>query len=425
MYPFGWTLATDESRIKLDWEHTGYEWISPDDVISGKIADECVPRIRESFRRVYFGHGGIFGETSRIRRDSETGKVFVSGIDQLRNDKLNGARILATEAVRSLARIVRTMDEVDWRSLKIAAYHLIYSARPSMNAAISSAVLQALKQACDSSSSSNIADKLDSFIEDREKSSNKICQSFTSFAQEHCKDSNHLSIITLSSSSTIRSSILDLLDHCRNLTITLKILESRPLCEGASLACSILSSAVPSSRLRIQIAPDTHVAMLALSSPAPSLLLLGADRISPSGHVSNKMGSTAAAIVTKQLAPHIKIVVLSETDKIAAPSDLMRYEKGEEDSDREMEEHLPESNDPAEVSRVWAAAGTGEDMVRTLTRPGVSIEIMNVYFEWIPDKYVDVYICEDGPLLREEIRNISLSKAELEKEMFDDLYDNE
>ena len=165
--------------------------------------------------------------------------------------------------------------------------------------------------------------------------------------------------------------------------------------------------------------------MLALSSPAPSFLLLGADRISPSGHVSNKMGSTAAAIVTKQLAPHVKIVVLSETDKIAAPSDLMRYEKGEEDSDREMEEHLPESNDPAEVSRVWAAAGTGEEVVRTLTRPGGSVEIMNVYFEWIPAKYIDVYICEDGPLLREKIRNISLSKAELEKKMFDDLYDRE
>ena len=418
VHSFGWTLTADEDRIQLDWEHSGWEWIKAEDIVSGKIADDCVPKLDQSFRRVFFGPGGVFGHSHAIVPGNPPGKAFLFGLRRLRTDKENGARFLATEAVRSLANVATEMNPFDWKAFKIAAYHLIYSARPSMNAAISSVVVGALTQISGSTTSdagpAEVVGKLEAFIREREEVSTKISRSFASMMHERYKDTDHIDIVTLSSSSTIRSAIVWLLQNSQ-LHVNLKVLESRPLCEGASLAAAVLSGAQhsgsASDRLTIQIAPDSHVARMALEMTYPSFLLTGADRISPSGHVSNKTGSCAAAVVAKALSPHTEVIVLSETDKIAKPSDLTMYEKGEENVDREMEEHSPESNDPVEVTKIWPSDVVGA-------------EVQNVYFEWIPRKYIDMYISEDGPLELDRIREISLEKARQEKKMLAGLYDD-
>ena len=353
-------------------------------------------------------------------------KAFSSGLTRLRNDKENGARVLATEAVKTLAEMVKTMEPFDWRALKIAAYHLIYSARPSMNAAISSAVLAALEAVSDKGPSAVVRD-IEVRIRDRDNASDKVCERFVCHILQHCQDARQVDILTLSSSSTIRSSILHLLNVDPRLSVNLNVLESRPLCEGASMAAAILNAAKTrgfASRLRIKIAPDSHIALVTLKLASPSIVLLGADRISPSGHVSNKTGSCAAALVVRELAPQTQVVVLSETDKIAKPSDLELYENEGEDREREMQEHSPESNNPAEVTRTWAASGTGEEVVQILTQPDASVEVQNVYFEWIPQSYIDVYITEDGLIQQDQIREISLQKARLEDEMLAGLYDD-
>ena len=432
VYPFGWTLIAEDSRIELDWEHSGWQWIRPRDILSGQIADDCVPRLDQSFRRVYFGPGGIFGDSPAILPASATGKAFVSSLERLRNDKENGARVLATNAVEGLMEMVKAMEPFDWRDLRIAAYHFIYSARPSMNAAISSAVLAALKAASSTRSSSDverhtIVSKIKAYINGRDRASAKISERFVYHILEHCQDARQIDILTISSSSTIRSSILQLLSVEPKLSVNLHILESRPLCEGASMAAAILNSAKSqgyASRLLVKIAPDSHIAQLALKLASPSILLLGADRISPSGHVSNKTGSCAAAVVTKELAPQTQVIVLSETEKIAKPSNLQQYENYEEDKEREMYEHSSESNDPAEVTRIWAAAGTGRESVQALTQADALVEVQNVYFEWVPGKFVDVYITEDGLIQQARIKGISLQKARLEAEVFAGLYND-
>ena len=355
----------------------------------------------------------------------------MAGLQRLRTDKENGARVLATEAVVCLRDIGNTMRNIDRKSLTIAAYHLIYSGRPSMNSAISSAVLAALKIVNDLprwfTKTSNIMGQVDQHITFREQDSENICKAFTTFIRDHAWKNTEVTILTLSSSSTIRSAINHLLKSESDLRIKLKILESRPLCEGVSMAAAVLSAANQASsadRLSIQIAPDSHLAYFASNLKSPSFLILGADRISPSGHVSNKTGSSAAAIVTKTLSPSTKVVVLSDTDKIAQPSHLEVYEQGEEDVDREMQEHSPEANEVTEVTGIWPAAGVKEEEVLMLEKADSSkVKVENVYFEWIHRRFIDAYICETGTLEQQNIREISMQKGRLEKQMFAGLYD--
>ena len=139
-----------------------------------------------------------------------------------------------------------------------------------------------------------------------------------------------------------------------------------------------------------------------------------------------------AAALAKSLAPFVHVVVLSDGDKIATPSDLAAYEAGTEDAQREMREHGDESNDPGEVMGVWEPAGSNEEVVQTVEkamRDGVidgnkiEVEVRNVYFEWVPERYIDLYIAEEGPMGKEEIRERSLKIGRLGEKIFGGLYD--
>lgn len=418
VHPFSWSLAADESKIKLDWEHSSYDWVHPRDIISRKIAGDCVPRLDWSFRRVYFGHGGIFGHDTSIKADNDAGKTFQLGLDRLRNDQENGARVLADSALECLAEITQKMDVFDWSSLRIAAYHLIYSGRPSMNAAISSAILSALDGP---PLTSNVDQRhaVSSLIEkaytDRQQASERMSSCFIRFIGDFAERAESINLLTLSSSSTVSSAVTHLLRTMSHLRLNLRILESRPLCEGVSMAAKIMSTIAADcvDRLHIQIAPDSHMARFAEAMGDPALLLLGADRISPSGHVSNKIGSLAAAIVVRKLSPAIQVVILSETDKIVKPHNLEPYETCKEDINQEIKEHSPESGSISQVMTAWKTVD-----LKSLAKAGDNFEVHNVYFEWVHRDLIDVYVSEEGLLSRKRIREISLEKAKRARQLF-------
>jgi translation initiation factor 2B subunit (eIF-2B alpha/beta/delta family) len=419
VHPFSWLLKTDEAKIKLDWEHDGYEWKRPQDILSREIVHDCVPRLDWSFRRVYFGHGGIFGHDTPIRPDNEAGRVFETTIRELRDDKKNGARALASHALQCLALLAEGMEVFDWSSFTRAAYHFAYSGRPSMNAAIGSTILQALADTRSMARESHIsgslpiAERLRRISNEREQTATMITSSLKDLVQQNLNNTQQIDILTLSRSSTIIESIKCLLSSTQKLKIKLGILESRPLCEGVSTADALLYFALfYSDRLHISLAPDSHLSKLAQDLRHPSFLLLGADRISPSGHISNKMGSSTAAIVVKHLSPMTKIIVLSDTDKIAKPSDLELYERNGEDINHELKEHSPESGDPSEVTKAWNT--TDAERMQHCS----NVEVQNVYFEWVHRDLIDLYITEEGVTSRERIRDISLRNAKLEKEIF-------
>lgn len=469
VYPFAWTLLVDEKAIVLDWEHDGWKWIQPDDILSGAMDEVCVPKLHESLSRVYFGLKGIFGSDEHMQPGSEAGEAFRSGVSQLRDDKENGARVLATNAVRALKAIVdafpSSMDSGTracwWRSIRVAAYHLIHSARPSMGAAIASALQDALSQiehliADPSQAKDDIKAQLDACLSRRKGTSKCIAQAFTNYLIAEAAtgaDSSAVHIVTLSSSSTIQAALLHLIDsqHFRKVGIT--ILESRPRCEGASLAAAIVSAlehsrdeGLASSRtaVSITIAPDSHLASLIDSTePAAGIktyLLLGADRITAHGDVLNKTLSLSAAqlarnaggvVEGKGLGQSVPVVVLSEGDKVAGLANREVFAQSSAKSEMlERAAQSVEDGGAEEVVGVWDRAGVKGEDVRLL-RDAISgrgegivqVAIENRTFEWVPGTLVCVYMTERGRMDQTDIREMSLQKTEVAAKMFENLYD--
>ena len=48
--------------------------------------------------------------SSAITARNDAGNLFQSGLERLRNDKENGARVLATEAVKTLVEMEKVME---------------------------------------------------------------------------------------------------------------------------------------------------------------------------------------------------------------------------------------------------------------------------------------------------------------------------
>jgi len=130
------------------------------------------------------------------------------------------------------------------------------------------------------------------------------------------------------------------------------------------------------------------------------LVIIGADRISQAGDVSNKTGSLPAVLTSKEVTNgSATVVCISEAEKVAPPGS--------------SDEHPEEDNDQGEVLSSWKLnkAPSWDEMVT----------VRNVYFEWVPAKYIDSYVCEDGILSRDEIRKKSQLISDLTAEVFSDL----
>jgi translation initiation factor 2B subunit (eIF-2B alpha/beta/delta family) len=359
--------------------------------------------------------------------------LLEAGIQQLQNDRTNGAQVLATNAVIALRNVIAGLELMEapnlWVQMRQAAYRLSIS-RPSMGSAITSALTQALAaiqkdwaknfgkdwshdrpdSILHRQSLKDIAIKcLDDNLQKRSQTSQLLGNQFSQYLlQNFSINEQPLRILTLSSSSSLRGCLLQAFSQIDGLHMELCILESRPRCEGATFGLQFLHTLNTemqtcgsidgnTANLRVLIAPDSHVCKLA---QGVDIVLLGADRISESGDVSNKMGSLAAVLCAKQLSPSVKVVVVTESDKIAKPGG--------------MAEHAVEKNDEGEVVEGW------DDGARRLYRDMKSEDVVveNTYFEWVPATYIDAHVTERGVLDVEQIRAISMGNEKLEKEMF-------
>jgi translation initiation factor 2B subunit (eIF-2B alpha/beta/delta family) len=374
--------------------------------------------------------------------------LLEAGIQQLQNDRTNGAQELATNAVKVLQKFVAQNELIIesptpplWTQIRLAGYRLSLS-RPSMGSAITSALTEALAaighdwmqylelQGSDLSDLSDLPDLLDSsesrgrrqifrmladcrltdLLERREKSSQLLGQRFAQYLLGTFETTGQpLRILTLSSSSSLRRCFLQAFMQIKDLNIELSILESRPRCEGATFGTQLLDSLASEMqkcgvsgtdlKLKIIIAPDSHVCRLAQDV---DIVLLGADRISAGGDVSNKMGSLAAVLCAKQLSPNVEIIVASKSEKIAKPGI--------------MADHVVENNDEGEVISGWDE--TTRELYQSLKSEPLTVE--NTYFEWVPARYIDAYFTENGILDAAKIGAISSKRERLEREIFDE-----
>jgi translation initiation factor 2B subunit (eIF-2B alpha/beta/delta family) len=383
-----------------------------------------VPRLAESLRRVWF-------ETDL---GSGAGRVLSEGLDQLAHDHESGARQLAGVALQTLRGVIAELKTTDegptdewWLKVRFAAWHLWKNGRESMGAAIMSALLAALSGIEQMSNKHQRGSWRDAVLEEldvrllaRQKSATSVSQAFAAYLEKTYpnKLSSHepISILTLSESSTIRQG----LGHAATklgFVLDLRILESRPLYEGVSLAGCLtedLTSGPGSSAHKITLYSD---ASAALASADLDVIVLGADRIAASGAVSNKTGSLPAVLGAKHVSPKVKTVILGESDKIAPPG--------------LPEDHVVEDNDPSQISRAWNAESNSNRVRDAAARlcdatsgpasTKIKVEARNVFFEWVSANLIDVYVTESGEWTVQQIAEHSQKLEAEEQRLFGDL----
>lgn len=455
IHPFAFRLASASASqgsadevIRTDWEHEGWGWFDPDAVVCGADSDGLdgvpVPRLRDSLRRVWFE-----GEMS-----DAAARVLVTGLETLQRDHESGSQEL-TAIVLGVFRDVLVqmrrgsgdgegddgrLDENWWASVRMAAWHLAKNGRESMGAAVMNALVSILGDIDDirrqqepeeeDQKWSRILATVNHHLDAHKDRTKKIRESFIAHLQSrhlHLQPNHEtnrkITILILSASSTIRDSILDAfaaLDHLQ--TLELRILESRPLFEGVSIASSLLSQfkhqcqcqcQSPTKKLDIKIYTDASAALAAKDA---DVLLIGADRISSSKGVSNKTGSLPAVLSARYARPSIEVAVLSDLEKVEGLN-----EAGVEST--------PEENDPVEVVESWHKQGVkGVDALEggngSNAGPAgntASVEVKNIYFEWVPLDLVDTFVCEQGVLKGSDIKDKARQIGETVEEIFGDL----
>jgi translation initiation factor 2B subunit (eIF-2B alpha/beta/delta family) len=348
-------------------------------------------------------------------------EIVQNGIDDIKHDLVNGSRILATKALQCLHDAIShngsDIDPYQIRQDLLEAGRNLSAARPSMAAPITSAVLRAIDgvwkewagQAVDVGSAAMLnraRAALKQQLDLRKHSSALMSTAFANWLRDLKPGADGTTrLLTLSASSSLRECLLFAIRSASDVdstqtprTIELRILESRPNCEGADFGVSLLDGLPHAHNVRVVIGPESHVCIFAKDVDA---VLLGADRISDKGDVSNKTGSAAAAICAKTICPSATVVVLSETDKIAKPG------QGVAD-----EEEIGELN---EVTAAWKAETVAKAQH---AHAAGSLDVRNVYFEWVPRQFIDLYVTEEGKLDLHHIERFSQRINELEDNYF-------
>ncbi|RHZ58944.1 translation initiation factor eIF-2B subunit family protein [Aspergillus thermomutatus] len=429
IHPFAFKLkppsqgGQGEAAIKTDWEHESWEWHDPDSVIDDENFGG-VPRLHETLRRVWF----------ECEMDEHAGEALAAGLKRLREDHESGAHELTAIALTTFREVIEQthgrIDETWWWMVRMAAWHLVKNGRENMGAATLNALLsvlvamdEILNQTTDNGQKRDrMLSAIDFHLANRKANTARVKDAFTSYIQsaflgtESKRD--RITMLTLSSSSTIRDSILDAFASLDIRTLELRILESRPLFEGASLASSIYSrfksefGSIPNKNLDIKVYTD---AAAALAAQNVDIVLLGADRICSSKGVSNKTGSLPIVLSAKHVTPNAKILVLSELEKVVGDDGIL--------------EDKVEDNDPGEVFSAWRnerVKGTQvlEDSstgFKTDQENSATIEVKNIYFEWVPLMLVDAFVSDEGVLDETIIENKSQQLGKLASKYFDDL----
>lgn len=338
-----------------------------------------VPRLLESLRRVWF----------EVDMGRAAAGALERGLRALREDHEGGARQLAAAALDTFVAVLPRLDagsrDAWWRNVRFAGWHLWKNGRESMGAAILSVVLASLDiiaarlpSGADDRLPAGFVDgvvsAIEQFAQQRRASGVEMADAFTAFlAQSTASLSRPVRIVTLSASSTITAALTRAL--AQGIPLHIRVLESRPLFEGARTARALAAFARERG-IQTDVSVYTD-AGAALAARAADVLLLGADLVDRAGNVSNKTGSLPAVLAARHVSPGVKVVALAGQEKIL-PFDPPGHEE----------------NDPAEVSRSW---GDGA------AQQGGDVTVKNVYFEWVPAGLVDHYVTEHGVMAAEGI----------------------
>ena len=371
----------------------------------------------------------------------------------LKSDHESGAQKLSLKALGFLLEAARSEElagiwssEDYWKQLRWIAWHLAKNGRPSMGAAIESAILNALEEieqrvAMDGSdtvrtcSLSRLTSVVESVLSSRiheagSANLDPIARTFTELIisgvempneadQKYAppgidvpaedQPSPRVKITTLSASGTVRAGLLAAIPRLteQGVGVTITILESRPSFEGASFVNALLERFQGDmdilSKLKFEIVSDASVATAVKDS---DFVVFGGDKVIPNGDVSNKIGTFSLAAMAKIVNSACKVVALFETSKITG-------------SGFDSEYLAVEENDPEELINSWPLILQSDLYMKESL--GAQVKVRNEYFEWVPAKFIDQYITENGIWGVKEIAASASEKEGREKQLFGDL----
>jgi len=348
----------------------------------------------------------------------------------LRNDHESGAQALAVKALELLLNSVSGSElsrletsEEFWIQLRWTAWHLAKNGRPSMGAAIQAEIFKALDTVLRELSSpgsegvsgiplSNLKTLTESAIQKRIHASQNTLDNLAlncEYFMESNSESQVTNIVTLSSSGSITRSLAKFVETRTNRGGKVKIivLESRPSFEGVAFVNTLLASFKEDkdihSSLSIEIVSDASIATVLNDA---HFLVFGGDKVLPNGDVSNKIGTLAAAILSKQLNSDCKVLALFTTNKITSAG-------------FDSEHTTVEYNDPQELTNAWPE--NYRQQLKENQENGYQVEVKNAYFEWVPAKYIDQHVSEVGLLEKEDIATLGKESEDLENRIFGDL----
>lgn len=275
-----------------------------------------------------------------------------ASVGALRADVVSGASVVARAAARIVERMCHRIPSPDLGAFRVDIEELvgeILGAQPSMAPlfTLASSVLEALGATRPLPElREEVAAAAAGFREALDRDLPAVAR------QASLALSARGRILTLSASSTVRSTLLGLRQQTSCHVICL---ESRPMNEGAAMARSLAGAGVPTT-----LAVDAAGDLLARDVDA---VLLGADSIGDLG-VVNKIGSRAVSLAAREAG--VPVYVVADRSKLLPPGAPQPPA-----ADRPPEEIGP----PAPGLRIW-----------------------NRYFEVLPLGLVTAVITDVGPL---------------------------
>lgn len=282
VYPFLFALKS-ATGVRLDWESVECRWVAPEDVEEL----DTVPGLPEVLSCVWppFGTKGLWGAAERIAAG-----------------RASGATDLALSALAALERFQSTSEGRISPQAIIRAARALAALRPSM------AVIPQVMCLATLHGRSVSSVELQGELRDA-----------TDRSAQHAADaiSGMRTILTHSASSAVERALRVWADGDDRSEVLLT--ESRPQCEGVSLAERLSESGVS-----VRLITDAQIALGVREADA---VLVGADAVTENDQLINKAGTRLAALAARDADR--PIIAVCQTHKIAPPgwpTDLERQE---------------------------------------------------------------------------------------------------
>lgn len=293
VHPF--LFGIQSQSLRLDWEHTEYEWID-----SNKLSSyETVPNLKETLERVYWDLTSPSSAISKVLRS----------VDDLARDRVHGASFLGRQALELIIDAVRVSDATSIDDLfrdVLIVFSRLRKAQPGM-VNIRNLTGKVLRQIDQLRRSSLTVDQFrglalsltQEVISEAERSSEDASRNAVKILPEEGN------VLTHSYSSTVKRTLELGMKSGRKLQVY--VTESYPGLEGKQLAKDLINIG-----LSVKLIADSAAKS---SIRGVGLVLVGADSVLRDGSLVHKAGTRSIAEAAD--AKEIPFYVSCETTKFS------------------------------------------------------------------------------------------------------------